>query len=92
MTTIENALVERVITLWGTKQKRSDEPMYKTNAKNEAKRLIATTFAIAKLKEQNVEQYRKFNIAIVHYTLLRFLGAPIIYSLTVYYFTFQFQW
>ena len=32
-------------------QKRSHEPIYKTHTKIEAKRLIATTFAIEKLEE-----------------------------------------
>ena len=33
-------------------QKRSQQPMYKTDTKYEAKRLRATTFAIAKFEEQ----------------------------------------
>ena len=42
-------------------QKRSQQPMYKTDTKYEARRLRATTFAIAKFEEQelNLEQYRK---------------------------------
>jgi hypothetical protein len=41
-------------TIWEAIQKRSHEPIYKTYTENEAKRLRATTFAIA-----NGEQYRK---------------------------------
>ena len=36
----------------GSNTERSDEPIYKTNTKNEAKRLRETTFAIAKLEER----------------------------------------
>jgi hypothetical protein len=46
------AIVGRVITIWEAIQKRSHEPIYKTNTKIEAKRLRATTFAIVKLEEQ----------------------------------------
>ena len=51
----EKAIVERAI------QKRSYETMYKTDIKNEAKRLRATTFAVAKRKERKLygEQQRK---------------------------------
>ena len=50
-TTIAGAIVERVITLWRAIKKRSHEAMIKP-VKNEAKRLRATTFAIAKLEER----------------------------------------
>jgi hypothetical protein len=40
-----------VITIWEAIQKRSHEPIYKTHTKVEAKRLLATTFAIAILKQ-----------------------------------------
>ena len=49
MTTIAISIVERAITIWGTMQKRSNESINKTDAKNEAKRLRATTFAISKM-------------------------------------------
>ena len=42
----------RAITIWEAIQKRSHEPIYKTHTKFEAKRLRATTFAIAKLEER----------------------------------------
>ena len=45
-TTIAVAIVERAITIWEAIQKRSHEPIYKTQTKIEAKRLRATTFAI----------------------------------------------
>jgi hypothetical protein len=35
----------------GSNTEKSHEPIYKTYTKNEAKRLRATTFVIAKLKE-----------------------------------------
>jgi hypothetical protein len=41
-----------IVTIWEAIQKRSYEPIYKTDTKIEAKRLRATTFAIAKLEEQ----------------------------------------
>jgi hypothetical protein len=43
-------IVGRAITIWEAKQKRSHEPIYKTYTRIEAKRLRATTFAIAKLE------------------------------------------
>jgi hypothetical protein len=44
-----------VITIWIiAKQKRSHEPIYKTHTKIEGKRLRATTFAIAKLAEREL--------------------------------------
>ena len=46
------SIVGRLITIWEATQKRSHEPILKTNTKNEAKRLRATTFAITKLEEQ----------------------------------------
>ena len=46
-TTIAVAIVGRAITKWEAIQKRSHEPIYKTHTKNKAKRLRATTFAIA---------------------------------------------
>ena len=52
MTTIAVIIVERAITIQEAIQKRSHEPMYKTDTKIEAKRLRVTTFAIAKLEEQ----------------------------------------
>ena len=51
-TTIAVATVGRAITIWEAKQKRSQEPIYKTPTKIEEKRLRATTFAIAKLEER----------------------------------------
>ena len=38
-------------------QKRSHEPIYKTHTKIEAKKLRATTFAIAKLEERYWKNY-----------------------------------
>ena len=52
MPTIAVAIVGRVITMWEAMQKRSHEPIYKNHTKIQAKRLRATTFAIAKLEEQ----------------------------------------
>ena len=52
MTTIAVAIVIRAITLWEAIKKRSHEPINKTHTKIEAKRLRATTFAIAKLEER----------------------------------------
>ena len=52
MTTIAVAIVRRAITILEAIQKRSHEPFYKTHTKIEAKKLKATTFAIAKLEEQ----------------------------------------
>ena len=52
MTTIAVAIVGRAITIWEEVQKRSHEQIYKTHTKIEAKRLRATTFAIAKLQER----------------------------------------
>ena len=49
--TVAVAIVGRAITIWEAIQKRSHEPIYKTYTKIEAKRLRATTFAIAKLEE-----------------------------------------
>ena len=43
MTIIAVAIVERAITIWEAIQKRSQEPIYKTHTKIEAKRLRATT-------------------------------------------------
>ena len=40
-------IVGRLITIWEAIQKRSHEPNYKTYTKIEAKKLRATTFAIA---------------------------------------------
>jgi len=42
----------RAITIWEAIQKRGQKPIYKTYPKIEAKRLRATTFAIAKLEER----------------------------------------
>ena len=42
-TTIAIAIVGRAITIWEAIQKRSHEPIYKTNTKNEAKGLRAIT-------------------------------------------------
>ena len=42
----------RAITINRAVQKISLKSMYKTDTKNEAKRLSATTFAILKLEEQ----------------------------------------
>ena len=46
------AIVGRVITIWEALQKRSHEQICKIHTKIEAKRLSATTFAIAKLEER----------------------------------------
>ena len=46
------AIVGRAITIWEAIQKRSHELIYKTHTKLEARRLKATIFAIAKLKER----------------------------------------
>ena len=46
------AIVGRAITIWEAIQKRSHETIYKTYPKIGAKRLRATTFAIAKLEER----------------------------------------
>ena len=46
------AINGRAITIWEAIQKVSHEPIYKTHTKIEAKRLRATTFAIAKLEER----------------------------------------
>ena len=46
--------VGRAINIWETIQKRSHEPIYKTHTKIEAKRLRATTFAIVKLEEREL--------------------------------------
>ena len=43
-------IVGRAITIWRAIQKRTNESMFKTDTKYEAKRLRATVFAIAKLK------------------------------------------
>ena len=40
------------MTIWEAIQKRSHEQIYKTYTKIEAKRLRATTYAIAKLKDR----------------------------------------
>ena len=50
MTTIDVAIVGRAITIREAIQKRSQVSIYKTDTKNVAKSLGATTFAIAKLK------------------------------------------
>ena len=52
MTTIAVAIVGRAITIWEAIQRRSHEQIYKIHTKIKAKRLRATTFAIAKLKER----------------------------------------
>ena len=46
------AIVGRAIIMWKAIQKTSHEPIYKTHTKIEAKRLRATTFAIAMLEER----------------------------------------
>ena len=50
--TLAVAIVGRAINIREATQKRSHESSYKTYTKNEAKRLRATTIAIAKLEEQ----------------------------------------
>ena len=50
MTTIDVAIVGRAITIREVIQKRCHVSIYKTDTKNEAKSLGATTFAIEKLK------------------------------------------
>ena len=52
MTTIDIAIVGRAITMLRAIKKKSNESMYKTDTKNEAKRSRATTFAVAKLEER----------------------------------------
>jgi hypothetical protein len=39
----------------GSNTERSDEPIYKTHTKNEAKRLRVTTFAVSKLEERKMK-------------------------------------
>ena len=51
MTTIAVAIVGRAITIEEAIPKRSHEPIYKTHTKIKAKRLRATTFAIAILEK-----------------------------------------
>ena len=51
MTTINVAIIGTVITKKGAIQKRSHKSIYKTNTRIEAKRLRATTLAIAKLEQ-----------------------------------------
>ena len=51
---IVRAIVGRATTIGQAIQKRSHEPIYKTHTKIEAKRLRATTFAIAKLYERKL--------------------------------------
>ena len=51
MTTIAVAIVRRALTIWKAIQKRSHESIYKTHTKIKAKRLRATTYAIAKLED-----------------------------------------
>ena len=48
MITIAVAIVGRLITKWGAKQKRSHEQMYKTNAKK-LKILKVSSFAMEKM-------------------------------------------
>ena len=45
------AIVGRAITIWKAIQKRRHEPVYKTNTRNEANTLRATTFDIKKMEE-----------------------------------------
>ena len=61
MASIAVAKVGRAITIWEAIQKISQEPIYKTHTKIEAKRIRPTFFAIAKLEQRylNGEQYRK---------------------------------
>ena len=49
------AIVKIAITIWEAIQEKSHGPICKTDTKNGAKRLRATTFAIAKLEEDNAE-------------------------------------
>ena len=51
MTIINVPIVGTAITVYGAIQKRSHKSIYKTNTRNEAKRLRATTLAIAKLEQ-----------------------------------------
>ena len=46
------AIVGGAITILEAIQKKKHEPIYKTHTKIEAKRVRATTFAIAKLEER----------------------------------------
>ena len=48
-TTFAVTIVGRAITIWEAIENRTHEPIYKTDTKNEAKRLRATLFVIAKL-------------------------------------------
>ena len=47
-TTIAVAIVGRAITIWEAMQKISHEPIYRTDTKNETKRLRTTMFAFKK--------------------------------------------
>ena len=47
-------IVGRAMNLKRSTQKRSKESIYKTDTKNEAKRLRVTTFAIAILEELEI--------------------------------------
>ena len=64
----------------GSNKKRSHELIYKTYTKIEAKRLKATTFAIAKLEEQMGSNRENSNIAIIILKKLPFLNVTKIIS------------
>ena len=79
MTTIAVAIVGRAITIWLAMQERSHEQIYKTNTKNEAKRLWSKTFAIKKLKERfncMGSNRKKSNIAIAILKIVHFEKVP----------------
>ena len=75
--------VGRAITIWRAIQKRSHEPIYKHNTKNEAKRLRATTFVISKSDILMGSNRGKSNIAIEYQNLFCILGVLMIFSPTV---------
>ena len=64
----------------GSNKKRSHEPIYKTYTKIEAKRLKATTFALAKLQEQLGSNRENSNIASIILKKLPFLNVTKIIS------------
>ena len=64
----------------GSNKKRSHEPIYKTYTKIEAKRLKATSFALAKLEEQMGSNRENSNIAIIILKKLPFLNVSKIIS------------
>ena len=55
------SIVGRAITIWEAIKKRSNEPIYKTDTSNEAKRLRATTVVWGAIKKSQIflSQYWK---------------------------------